>query len=83
MISDAWRKLRGKVCTQPPKAQGRNFNHRPPGFRASGAALTCARPDMHRDISTTGTPYPRHRVLHPKPLRHPDGAPLCPVAYPL
>jgi hypothetical protein len=38
------------------KAQGRNSNHRPPGFHACCALHICARPNMRQDISV---------VLHP------------------
>jgi hypothetical protein len=55
--------------------------HRPPGFHASCAALTCAHPDMRRDLSATTAPYLRHQEA--LDLKNPDGALLCPVAYPL
>ena len=70
---------RGRYPKQQ-KAQGRNLKHRPPGFHACCAPQICARPNMRQDISVT---------LHPScaigwnNLRsQPDGAPLCPVAYP-
>src|SRR5215475_10930903 len=62
------------------KAQGRKPNHRPPGFHASCATSNCAHLTCVRLSALLGTSCPRHRVVHPTP--EPDGAPLCPVAYP-
>ena len=80
-----WKKLRegGERPPSPSKAQGRNPNHRPPGFRASCATLTRACPNLMSGRQRYCLSLIlRHRVLHPKPLPQPDGAPLCPVAYP-
>ena len=79
MTLDTWVKFKDNRPTHK-KAQGRNINHRPPGFHAFCAPHICARPNMRQDISVLLHPNLRHQVVHSRP--HTDGAPLCPVAYP-
>jgi hypothetical protein len=50
MTLDAWGSC-GEDKPNNKKAQGRNPNHRPPGFHACCALQICARPNMRQDIS--------------------------------
>jgi hypothetical protein len=63
-----------------PKSPGTESQPPPTGLSRFSRSAGLRSPDMRQAVSVTATSCLRHRVIHLTP--QPDGAPLCPVAYP-